>query len=142
MMMIWLHLGVTNCSHYEYHERGNYLTRKLEIKVCGNITTNYAYIFSFRFMFKYLGNTLIIVRVMNRVEEERSYNVMNMEDFLAENNIKMDIMQERSPEPIEVKRYSPSAFMGSPESPQSPCEIKPQPRPSIIMAPRKLIHTI
>jgi len=70
-------------------------------------------------------------------EEETSYNdVMNMEDFLAENNIKMDIMQERSPEPIEVNRYSPSAFMGSPESPQSPCEIKPQPRPSIIMAPQ------
>lgn len=79
----------------------------------------------------------------NEEEEESSYNdVMNMEDFLTENNIKMDIRQEMSPEPIEVTRYSPSAFMGSPQSspspksPQSPLEIKHQPRPSIIMAPR------
>jgi len=77
-------------------------------------------------------------------EEEEPYcDVMNMEEFLAENNIKMDIMEERSPEPIqtiEVPVYSPSSFLDSPQpSPQSPptSDIKPPQRPSIIMAPKR-----
>jgi len=76
-------------------------------------------------------------------EEEEAYcDVMNMEEFLAENNIKMDIMEERSPDPIqtiEVPVYSPSSFLDSPQpSPQSPptSDIKPPQRPSIIMAPK------
>jgi len=77
-------------------------------------------------------------------EEEEPYSdVMNMEEFLAENNIKMDIMEGRSPEPIqtiEVPVYSPSSFLDSPQpSPQSPpsYDIKPPQRPSIIMAPKR-----
>lgn len=77
-------------------------------------------------------------------EEEEPYcDVMNMEEFLAENNIKMDIMEERSPDPIqtiEVPVYSPSSFLDSPQpSPQSPptSDIKPPQRPSIIMAPKR-----
>jgi len=77
-------------------------------------------------------------------EEEEPYcDVMNMEEFLAENNIKMDIMEGRSPEPIqtiEVPVYSPSSFLDSPvSSPQSPptSDFKPPQRPSIIMAPKR-----
>lgn len=77
-------------------------------------------------------------------EEEEPYcDVMNMEEFLAENNIKMDTLEERSPDPIqtiEVPVYSPSSFLDSPQpSPQSPptSDIKPPQRPSIIMAPKR-----
>eukprot|EP00092_Neocalanus_flemingeri_P033976 GFUD01036944.1.p1 GENE.GFUD01036944.1~~GFUD01036944.1.p1 ORF type:complete len:332 (+),score=106.87 GFUD01036944.1:50-1045(+) len=72
-------------------------------------------------------------------EEEEPYSdVMNMEEFLAENNIKMDMIEERSPEPSEsMEAYSPSAFFDSPQSPPSSCDIKPQTRPSIIIAPKR-----
>jgi len=80
-------------------------------------------------------------------EEAGPYSeVMNMEDFLAENNIKMDMM-ESSPEPIQTievpvyssQVYSPSSLLDSPQASPPSYDIKPpqQQRPSIIMGPKR-----
>jgi len=80
-------------------------------------------------------------------EEAGPYSeVMNMEDFLAENNIKMDMM-ESSPEPIQTievpvyssQVYSPSSLLDSPQASPPSYDIKPpqQQRPSIIMGPKQ-----
>ena len=80
-------------------------------------------------------------------EESGPYSeVMNMEDFLAENNIKMDMM-ESSPEPIQTievpvyssQVYSPTSLLDSPQASPPSYDIKPpqQQRPSIIMGPKR-----
>jgi len=85
--------------------------------------------------------TISNIELANEEEVEEPYSdVMNMEEFLAENNIKMDMIEEGSPEPmeaIEVTKYSPSSFYDSPQSSPSSCDIKPQTRPSIIIAPKR-----
>jgi len=82
--------------------------------------------------------TISNLGIEEEVVEEPYSEVMNMEDFLNENNIKMDMIRE-SPEPmetIEIPVYSPSTFLDSPESSPSPADIKPATRPSIIIAPK------
>jgi len=83
--------------------------------------------------------TISNLGIEEEVVEEPYSEVMNMEDFLNENNIKMDMIRE-SPEPmetIEIPVYSPSTFLDSPESSPSPADIKPATRPSIIIAPKR-----
>lgn len=83
--------------------------------------------------------TISNLGIEEEVVEEPYSEVMNMEDFLNENNIKMDMIRE-SPEPmetIEIPVYSPSTFLDSPESTPSPADIKPATRPSIIIAPKR-----
>lgn len=83
--------------------------------------------------------TISNIELEDEEEEEPYSDVMNMEEFLAENNIKMDMIEERSPEPIETSEvsYSPSSFFDSPQASPPTCDIKPQPRPSIIIAPKR-----
>jgi len=75
-------------------------------------------------------------------EDDNVNEVMDMEDFLAENNIKIDLVEERSPEQIqiiEVPVFPSSPVLESPEASPPPLDIKPpQPqRPSIIIAPKR-----
>ena len=58
------------------------------------------------------------------MDDDEPSDVMNMEEFLAENNIEFDLNPQASP------------MWG--EAPVSPpvIDIKPQPRPSIIVAPK------
>lgn len=73
--------------------------------------------------------------------------VMDMESFLAENNItKMDLVAERSPEPvhiIEVPVYSPLNLLDSAQASPPSIDVKPQQqqRPSIIVAPKRELKT-
>jgi len=60
------------------------------------------------------------------MDDDEPSDVMNMEEFLAENNIEFDLNPQASP------------MWG--EAPVSPpvIDIKPQPRPSIIVAPKRV----
>jgi len=75
-------------------------------------------------------------------EDENVNEIMNMEDFLAENNIKFDLAEEdRSPNQIviEVPVFPSSPISESPEASPPSSDIKPprQQRPSIIISPKR-----
>ena len=83
-------------------------------------------------------------RELEDEEDENINEVMNMEDFLAENNIKFDLAEEdRSPNQIviEVPVFPSSPISESPVASPPSSDIKPlrQERPSIIISPKRKI---
>jgi len=95
----------------------------------------------------YLGPKLwdknLEIQNIDQEEEEEIMEpyseVMNIEDFLSENNINMDTIGESSPEPVEtinIPVYSSSSMLDAP-SPTATIDVKPQIRPSIIVAPKR-----
>jgi len=80
-------------------------------------------------------------------EEAVFSEVMDMESFLAENNLnQIDLAEETSSEPIqviEIPVYSPSNLLDSPQVSPVSIDIKPpqQQRPSIIVAPKRELKT-
>eukprot|EP00092_Neocalanus_flemingeri_P035870 GFUD01039052.1.p1 GENE.GFUD01039052.1~~GFUD01039052.1.p1 ORF type:complete len:313 (+),score=101.17 GFUD01039052.1:47-985(+) len=61
------------------------------------------------------------------MEDDEPSDVMNMEEFLAENNLQFDIEPLQSPMWAEAPVSPPTQVF----------DIKPQPRPSIIVAPKR-----